>query len=125
MATAGGSEWAYYSRRSKDGCRDGRFMMRSAWLGIAVIAASGTYLASLFVAPGTPAGGTLWASGSALIAPVAAPRLTGLSSVPERRQAASGQGDAASATADDCRGDAPAACTAALQTAPAPKRPAT
>lgn len=49
MATAGGSELAYYFRLSKQGCRDGKFMMLSTVLGIALIAASCAYLASLFL----------------------------------------------------------------------------
>lgn len=44
-----GDEWAYYSRLSKEGCREGRFMVLSAWVGIGVIIASLAYLASMLL----------------------------------------------------------------------------
>ena len=123
MTMAGGSGWAYYSRRSKEGCPDGRFMMRSTWLGLAVIAASGAYVASLFLATAAPGAAALGATGNQLIAPLAAPRLTAISAMQERQAAAT----QTSTTVDVCRDGTPAGCTAASQTASASAtaRPAT
>ena len=46
-----GNEWSYYSRLKREGHRDGQFMMRSAYAGIALIAAAIVFLAAhLFTA---------------------------------------------------------------------------